>query len=215
MYVIVNFPQVSDHEWHPFSLSSSPLDDLSCLHVKSMTQGSFTNKLHNVAQTIRESDLVMNVEGPYGPRLELDSFQSVLLVAGGIGVTPMVSTMRYLVQQAQMQKQGALQRLHLIWIARSPACFDMMQSELDLIGAAPSLEVKISLYCSTKRNAEVCLLGTVHPRLPDFQEVLSEEVLHGSCYFRASGPKSMIDSCEKAAALFKVAVDFEAWSFVL
>jgi hypothetical protein len=43
-WVWVNFPVISSTQWHPFSISSAPLDQIMTLHIKDMGEGTFTRQ---------------------------------------------------------------------------------------------------------------------------------------------------------------------------
>jgi NAD(P)H-flavin reductase len=216
MYVLVNLPQVSLSEWHPFSLSSSPLDTVASLHIKHMGEDSFTGRLHSImSQNPKQSDIVMNIQGPYGPRIDLHSVPQVLLVAGGIGVTPMVNTLRCAAQRARTGKVGVLKRLHLVWSARSTDVFSVFHDKLALDLKELSIDVQISLYCSTLQEARPSSLGVINSGMPRFPEILAAEAGLGHCLVRVCGPPPMVDACTEAAKAFKEKLDFEPWSFVL
>mmetsp|Transcript_53947 Transcript_53947/g.94607 ORF Transcript_53947/g.94607 Transcript_53947/m.94607 type:complete len:832 (+) Transcript_53947:1-2496(+) len=216
MYLLVNFPEISLGEWHPFSISSSPLDGVTTMHIKNMGQGTFTGQLHKLASMAESPrDVVMNIQGPYGPHIDLHTVPRVLLVAGGIGVTPMINTLRCAVQRARAGDLGALKRIHFLWSARSADVFGILEEQLALASEQLPLEVKVSLYCSTKLDSSACSVGTIRQGMPNFSEVLAEEVALGGCLVRACGPPPMVNACAKASASFGSSVDFEPWSFVL
>lgn len=216
MYVLVNLPQVSIFEWHPFSLSSSPADPASTLHIKHMGDGTFTAKLHDFMNKVpRPNDIVMNIQGPYGPKISIDSVPHLMLVAGGIGVTPMVNTLRFAVQRAKDADIGVLRRLHFVWSARSPEVFDIFADELSMSTEDFPFQLIMSLYCSTISNSTQCSIGNVIPGMPNFSAILAAETELGSCMLRACGPPPMVKACAEAAKPLKDRVDFEPWSFVL
>lgn len=175
-YVYINIPSISSLEWHPFTISSAPVDDVSTHHIKVMGGlhgNQWTAKLHLLALDLqrrdRESDkergrgegtetagshprnqnpiqnldqtqnqyqnqnpmldrlrgseseskegevkavnppvvsqrqqslssLLVNIDGPYGLSVvhELHKYSHVLLIGGGIGVTPLHSCLRHL-----------------------------------------------------------------------------------------------------------------------
>ena len=164
-YVYLNIPAVSSLEWHPFTISSSPVDSLTTHHIKVMggvDSGQWTAKLHLLARSLESqhqqqgndveeekvaerlgdddentgrvelkrngvnvnstsnhdrkrdalignsgtiaseslvSSILVNVDGPYGLSVahELHKYSFVLLIGGGIGVTPLHSVLRHLV----------------------------------------------------------------------------------------------------------------------
>jgi NADPH oxidase len=217
MYVLVNFPQVSLGEWHPFSLSSSPLDTVASVHMKNMGDNTFTGKLHKFVSDAPSRDtILMNVQGPYGPKVDLFRSAHVVLVSGGIGVTPMVNSLRCAVQHAQAGGDcGALKRLHFIWSARSADVFLILQDELTVSTAGLPFELKISLYCSTIQEDQSCAIGPIIKGMPNFAEILPAEVALGPCFVRACGPPPMVNACANVAKTLEDSVDFEPWSFVM
>ncbi|KAH9105545.1 hypothetical protein LEN26_014726 [Aphanomyces euteiches] len=92
----VNVPSVSRLAWHPFT--------------------AFVAKV--VLQAIQATDsgkLSIVVGGPYGtPALDVNNYANLVLIAGGIGVTPMVN----LINQFRHSQSKTL--LHLVWVVRKP-----------------------------------------------------------------------------------------------
>lgn len=216
MYVLVNLPQISAAEWHPFSLSSSPLDPVATIHVKHMGWNTFTGAVHDLATLVSHERFKLNIDGPYGPCMDFNEYARVVLVAGGIGVTAMLSAWRFIVQRARLHQSGSLRCLHLVWVARSPDIFGVFENELaDILGDIP-IQIKISLYCSTSQGKASCSLGHVTAGTPNFADIFADEVQLGlSCAVRACGPPGMVNACAKAAACFGDSVQFEQWSFIL
>lgn len=90
-YCFVCVPQVSKWQWHPFTISSAPLKPIT-LHIKDMGAGTWSGGLAELVKKGElDSDGVM-MDGPYGSfQVDLDRYTRLVLVAGGIGVTPMAS----------------------------------------------------------------------------------------------------------------------------
>ena len=147
-YVYINIPAISSLEWHPFTISSAPIDHVTTHHIKVMgglKGNQWTAKLYQLVKSsefaavgdeeenslstifyhgnaeeksmsrIRHRDanditsctipisspfskLLVNIDGPYGLSVshELHRYTHLLLVGGGIGVTPLHSCLRHL-----------------------------------------------------------------------------------------------------------------------
>lgn len=129
-YCFLMIKEISLFEFHPFSLSSCPEDAQTSFHIREL--GDWTKKL---GEYIRESGtkgeltLDIYVEGPYGSssiNLEDTNYQVVMLISGGIGITPMHSIYNHLVYQ---QSNGrALRKVIFIWSVRDKATIFSMQS---------------------------------------------------------------------------------------
>lgn len=98
-FYYIHIPDISVFEWHPFSVAK--YDDQTStvtIHVKAMEIGSFTDKLYNYAlqqsAADNEAAVVLNhrtsLLGPFGNlSINLEDYCHIILIAGGIGVTPM------------------------------------------------------------------------------------------------------------------------------
>lgn len=132
-YLYVNIPAVAPHEWHPFTISSAPSDRVVNCHIKDMGPDSFTGKLHALAQLDPDpSSLVVNIDGPYGEWFDHSKFDRVLLVAGGIGVTPVHSIFREL-WHLTGSGHCRCQCVNLVWSVRNPAAIDPFLATLQEI----------------------------------------------------------------------------------
>ena len=125
----------SEFDWHPFSISSSPGDDVTTHHIKARGPLTWTGHLLSLAKqaelvgSFRASELVMHVEGPYGMSVNYQDYNAIFLVAGGIGITPLHSTFRCLHKIAansapRYSKSRSRwvfpDRVHLLWVAPRP-----------------------------------------------------------------------------------------------
>ena len=109
-FVIVSFQ--SKHispEPHPFTLSSTPTRSEN-LQVTVRTNGDWTRHVARIAIGER-----VYVQGPFGrfSHVFTDPAREIIMIAGGIGITPMLSMLRYM---ADRQDQRVIT---LIWSNRS------------------------------------------------------------------------------------------------
>ncbi|VVA19059.1 Hypothetical predicted protein [Prunus dulcis] len=93
--IFVKLPSISKYEWHSFSITSSSRVDDNTISIMIKSEGSWTSSLSHMIQTRQESDgdqtkyIPIAVEGPYGPvSMDFLRYDSLLLVSGGIGITP-------------------------------------------------------------------------------------------------------------------------------
>ena len=177
------------------------------------------------------------VDGPYGNSIDIQQYSHILLVAGGIGITPLHSMLRtavLLLQQSQEGRLGRLQCIRLVWSAKEIGMFDifrdtftriisyfsMSRNSNDLIEPiveTPFVHVSFELFCSTARDLESVtdkemLLPITKERINVRKEVAALAGLNYSMVF-ACGPESLIKECEVACMNHKVA--FHAEVFLL
>jgi predicted ferric reductase len=151
-YAWLCVPSISPFQWHPFTISSSPskaaLEATAEFHIKDMGEGTWTGKLAAQALALTgkpEGDqegllpssapaLVMSIDGPYGRTGHYYESTVLLLIAGGIGITPMHAILQDLLLRAsevgtrEAAKHegpsaarlplGRVQRVHLVWAVR-------------------------------------------------------------------------------------------------
>ncbi|KAL9672554.1 hypothetical protein QQ045_028805 [Rhodiola kirilowii] len=123
MYIFVKCPDISNFEWHPFSITSAPGDDFLSVHIR--TLGDWTTELKNrfepacepTAPTAKRGSLMrletktvsnydstppsfpkIFIKGPYGaPAQNYKKYDTLLLIGLGIGATPFISILKDLI----------------------------------------------------------------------------------------------------------------------
>ncbi|MBU1105197.1 MAG: ferric reductase-like transmembrane domain-containing protein [Candidatus Riflebacteria bacterium] len=119
------------HEEHPFTIASAPADSAS-LQFLIKASGDWTKKL----SAVRTGDKV-RVSGPFGV---FSSYRhqasSLIMIAGGIGITPMLSTLR------QLSHEKSDLPVKLIWSYRTSAEAPCLAEIESLRQALPNLEIE-------------------------------------------------------------------------
>jgi len=103
--------------------------------------------------------LTILVDGPYGKlSIDLRNYRKLVLVAGGIGITPMTTTLSFISHQKTRDLLPLLEGVTLVWAVRSKALvdgftpfFDQILSQLN----TPEMPgfFKVELYVSTASKA--------------------------------------------------------------
>jgi predicted ferric reductase len=94
-YVFVNFPELSLHEWHPFSVTSGPQEDFVELHIRAL--GDHTEKIVTLAKICAADGRLPMIrrDGPYGSlQFDYRRYGVLMLVAGGVGITPIIGMLK-------------------------------------------------------------------------------------------------------------------------
>lgn len=121
-YVFLNFPQLS-LEWHPYTLSSSPLEPYCEVHIKAL--GNHTRKLVEAAR--KRTHLWVRCDGPYGKlSLTCERYPALVLVSAGVGVTPMAAILKTLYhvnaspeQMLAHPRSQVIRHVYFIWVAQN------------------------------------------------------------------------------------------------
>jgi predicted ferric reductase len=119
-YLKIKIPAVAKNEWHPFTISAAPESSTLDLHVR--FNGNWTGALHNLSNRMAYAPeaLYAQIDGPYSaPTSSVYRSKVVVLIAGGIGVTPFASTLQSLVLNEQQNKGLANQQVYFHWLNRS------------------------------------------------------------------------------------------------
>lgn len=126
-YIFLNVPSVSHLQWHPFSLTSAPSAHGSkvVFHLKAV--GSWTEQVIEEAGKLDNGMLQVRLDGFYGVNNgvcdQLQKKDGVILVGGGIGVTPMMSL------ALELCKTSAIP-VTLMWVLRTIDEFSIFSDEL-------------------------------------------------------------------------------------
>ncbi|CAJ0912500.1 3494_t:CDS:2, partial [Entrophospora sp. SA101] len=179
-YMFINIPNLNPplswFTWHPISFSSSEsVQDVGDTHKASFHMkclGGFTKQLYAGAQEGNEygkAKLKLRVDGPYGKvSIDFIRYRTVILIGSGIGVTPMMSILKDLVDRQVSSMPITTQAIYFYWIIP------------DIAKALPSnkylLDLKIFLTRSTTTPSSIFFQGR-----PNFDVILSDvKTYHGS-----------------------------------
>jgi hypothetical protein len=128
-WAYVQLPGVSALEWHPLScvcVAGKP-DTVSFVIGAGRGPSSFGARIAALAETMPVEKIRCRLDGCFGgPGLQLHRYASVLLVAGGVGITPFVSIATQLFSltpDAPHGKKGGgmLRAASLVWAVRKRA----------------------------------------------------------------------------------------------
>lgn len=225
-YAFAKISSASHLQWHPVSpFPTSAADDqcprISLLFKVQPSESAWTRAVAELAgpghpdpeegggasETGTGSIKTTHLDGPYGGHAHAVSSPVSILVAGGVGITPMLS---YL---AAVRRNRSLPvAVLLIWCVRSPGLVALVRDEL--IAALEDDRVRLRI-CVTGRQlgplSESRYLGGLHnvvtPGRPDFSEVthtyLTQEIVveprpQGMLAAVICGPTTLAASARKA-----------------
>jgi dual oxidase len=145
-YVRLRCNAVSGWELHPMTLTSAPYEKHLTLHIR--TLGAWTNKLRQLYQdALATGDELppINIEGPYGhDHQDWFNYPVVVLVGGGIGVTPFVSILKDMMHQTKRVDSLRTKKVYFIWVCRTQKQFEWL---VDIIRQLEDEDVDGILEC--------------------------------------------------------------------
>lgn len=145
------------------------------------------------------------VEGPYGVRHSLDSYGSVVLFAGGVGVTHQVPYVRDLVA-GYAQGTVATRRVLLVWTIQSPEHLEWIRPWMTEILAMDKRRdvLRIMLFVSQPRSSKEIHSPSstvqMFPGRPNITTLLSieQEQQVGAMAVSVCGPGTLSDEVRMA-----------------
>jgi NAD(P)H-flavin reductase len=117
-YFLVCYTKISSLQWHALSLIS--YDNKNLLFcIKNMGNNTWSGKLFDYISTIsdnRDVNKDILIQGPYGYLpIEYKNYKSIIIIAGGIGITPMFS----ILDDIHANFQPFLTKVSFIWIVNN------------------------------------------------------------------------------------------------
>ncbi|BBN00036.1 ferric-chelate reductase [Marchantia polymorpha subsp. ruderalis] len=160
--VFVLLPSVSRLQWHPFSVTSSRLDKKSELSICIKPIGGWTRgitdifsgrKVHRCPFSFKAS-----LEGPYGDEADFYlNYKTLVLIAGGIGITPFLAILRDILYRYKMNQEGLPEVINLFYCARKPIDLAILNT-LDPRDILPDFQsivkIRIHAYCTSTTIAD-------------------------------------------------------------
>jgi len=184
-YGFVCFPEISRLSWHPFSFSSAPHEENITMHIKD--SGGYTHALRETAS--KGGITKIKVDGPYGRvGVKISDYKVILLLAGGVGVTPMISILKDLMQTSK----GLLTKVYFVWTVRDPAALEWFCEPLK--AAESNTQIEVRLFATRGKATESGLkFSSARPNWKDlFNEIKNKHATEGPIAVLACGPEPMV-----------------------
>ncbi|KAI9668505.1 MAG: hypothetical protein M1829_005322 [Trizodia sp. TS-e1964] len=190
----------------PFDFDAKVANKTSLSIVVSKKTG-MTAKLYDLASNAPQHTLVLNaaIEGPYGGHESLHSYGTVVMFAGGVGITHQLSHVRDLVA-GYGNGTVAARKIVLVWIVRSTEHLEWVRPWMDNVLQMPGRRevLKVMLFVTKPRSQREIVSPSrtvqMFPGRPNPQTILDKEILErtGAMCVTVCGSGSLADNVRHA-----------------
>lgn len=214
--VFMKIPSVSACEWHPFSITSSSSIDDDSMSVMVKCEGSWTSSLFELIQAEQNSDADMSkcipiaVEGPYGPpSMDFLRYDGLLLVAGGIGITPFLSIVLEIASAEHSSRNRLPTRIQLIYAVKKSQDICLLKPISSLLQRQESerLHLKLEIFVTQ----EVQEGASVKELLSDSSQFQTVHFSSECANYAINGLESLLHIAALAGLCCIVFVVFLIW----
>lgn len=164
-WVLINCPSVSKIEWHPFTITSNPIE-FGHVQVFIKESGDWTkNVVKLLLKNGVDSNVKFKISYPYGNKYDIiKKYPVAVLIAGGIGITAFMSLIKSLpCYLGHGNKNTHLKKIYLYWVCRTGQDFNCFLNELQNIKRTLNNRFELKLF----------LTGNSQRIYPPFDFILS------------------------------------------
>jgi predicted ferric reductase len=179
-HVFLTCHSIAPLQSHPFTIASIPDDNRMEFLVRAESGGTgrffrYASKQHDVFGSVDappKPDRTVFIDGPYGRTRPLRQFDSVILLAGGMGATFTIPCLRDIVAAWKTECQQppksrtrltAAKRIRFVWVIRSRAHLSWFESALQAVLA--DVEECRRMQPDTDREVEMSIYLTCDDKL--------------------------------------------------
>ena len=145
-YYFICFQDITPIEWHPLSVITQEYDNLTFC-AKDMGDNSWTNKLKLFdSKKLKNKNIL--IQGPYGHltiNYKNSRYKYMILVAGGIGITPILSIIEDI--NTNISEYKHLKKIYIIWVVNNMSLVKEFNYLFSLID---KIIFNIDIYCTNK-----------------------------------------------------------------
>ena len=139
-HCFLRFPKIAPFDNHPFTIASIPQRtdqgtkavDLNVLTFIVRSHTGFTSRLLRHIKASSDLSVRAFVDGPYGgvSRTLEKTYDSVICVAGGVGITSSIPWILHLSQQMRCNERTVTHQVKLIWAVKRREQLHYVEEEL-------------------------------------------------------------------------------------
>uniref|UniRef100_A0A0E0H1D6 ferric-chelate reductase (NADH) n=1 Tax=Oryza nivara TaxID=4536 RepID=A0A0E0H1D6_ORYNI len=176
-FIFVQVRELSFLEWHPFSVSSSPMDGRYHMSILIKVLGSWTEKLRGIITDAQEQGrngsesetgrITACVEGPYGHESPYHlMYENLILVAGGIGISPFLAILSDIIHRIEEGKPCMPKNVLVLWSVKK-------SNELSLLSAVDAQFISSSV--SDKLHLDIQAFVTQESQPPLEEGIVGDD----------------------------------------
>ncbi|XP_073126651.1 ferric reduction oxidase 7, chloroplastic-like [Henckelia pumila] len=156
-WIFLQVRDLSWLQWHPFSVSSSPLDGKNHLAILIKVLGDWTAKLEGRIRMDDEKEsekepllqsssrLTVSVEGPYGHESSHHlTYENLILIAGGIGISPFFAVLSDVLHRINEGTPCLPKNIVIIWAVKTSNELPLLQT-VDMESICPNFSDSLNL----------------------------------------------------------------------
>jgi len=203
-YAFINIPAIDEWQWHPFTIASAPSSPFRTFLIKDMGSGTWTHHLSRLATLVapdaRPFSPRICVDAPYGGPRDYTGKRSLVLVAGGVGITPMHSIFADLYERTCATDEfksygrrespkpgggvGTIGHVRLVWVVRNPSEANIIAETLYRAHTHNPHDIfSMEIYCTSLKHSRGGAAGGYTPRAagyddPDIEDEAAEGAGH-------------------------------------
>ncbi|KAG0525950.1 hypothetical protein BDA96_06G102400 [Sorghum bicolor] len=170
-FIFIQVRELSFLQWHPFSVSSSPMDGRYHMSVLIKILGTWTEKLRSIITDVQDKNrgdselqcgrMTACVEGPYGHESPYHlMYENLILVAGGIGISPFLAILSDIIHRIEEGKQCMPKNVLVLWSVKK-------SKELSLLSAVDAQTISSSVSDRLKLDIQAFVTQESLPPLED------------------------------------------------
>ncbi|GJN27498.1 hypothetical protein PR202_gb15528 [Eleusine coracana subsp. coracana] len=170
-FIFIQARELSFLQWHPFSVSSSPMDGRYHMSVLIKVLGTWTDKLRSIITDVQEQNrgdsesqsgrITACVEGPYGHESPYHlMYENLILVAGGIGISPFLAILSDIIHRIDEGKPCMPKNVLVLWSVKQ-------SKELSLLSAVDAQTISSSVSNKLRLDIQAFVTRESVPPLED------------------------------------------------
>ncbi|KAM3319162.1 ferric reduction oxidase 8, mitochondrial [Capsicum chacoense] len=183
--IFLKIPMISSFQWHPFSITSSSNVDQHTMSILIKAEGWWTSTLFNMLHSNPDAEagemrfFQVATEGPYGPSsMDFLRYDSLLLVAGGIGVTPFLSILQE-IASTRSNKNVLPLKIQLVYTIKNSQGICLLDPVLRHVFNAEQRYLQLKVFVTREHQSSRSLREVLN-EVSEIQNI--QFVNKGPCY---------------------------------